>query len=330
MGALFLGRLFDRLPGHPVMAVVLSLMAILMALVPLSPSITLLAIALFLLGVAEGTLDVGSNALLILIHPSNLGPWMNGLHLFFGIGAFLSPLIVARALLIDQTIAWPYWILAASVVPVAIWIATIESPPIPHRQTSRPANSSNGDRTTILLVAALLFVAVGAEVGFGNWIYTYSLERGLADQTTAAYLTSAFWGAFTVGRLLGIPIASRVHPGTILVGDVIGCAAGAFLILIFPDSSAMAWAGTILGGLAVASMFATIFSLADQRIRITGRVTGWFFVGSSAGGMSIPWVIGQFFETTGPQIVPCVVLAVLFSGLVIYFVFRSRPVLDRS
>ena len=202
-------------------------------------------------------------------------------------------------------------------MPSQARVATIESPSVPRRQTSRPANSSNGDRTTISLVAALLFVAVGAEVGFGNWIYTYSLERGLADHATAAYLTSAFWGAFTVGRLLGIPIASRFEPGTIMVGDIIGCAAGALLILIFPDSGAMVWTGTILGGLAVASMFATILSLADQRIRITGRVTGWFFIGSSTGGMSIPWIIGQFFETTGPQIMPCAVLAVLLAGLVV-------------
>ena len=42
-------------------------------------------------------------------------------------------------------------------------------------------------------------------------------------------------------------------------------------------------------------------SPAVRRMRITGRVTGWFFVGASVGGMTLPWVIGQFFESVGPR-----------------------------
>lgn len=34
---------------------------------------------------------------------------------------------------------------------------------------------------------------------------------------------------------------------------------------------------------------------------ITGRVTGWFFVGASAGGMTLPWLIGQLFDSIGPR-----------------------------
>jgi fucose permease len=323
-GALFLGRLFDRLPGHPMMAALLTTMAIMMALVPLSASIALLVIVFWLLGTAEGGLDVGANTLLIRLFPENLGPWMNGLHLFFGIGAFVSPLIVARAFLIDGTIAWPYWILAASVVPVAFWVATIKSPEIPRQPTRRSDKISSGDRTTILLIATLLFAVVGAEVGFSSWIYTYALESGLADEPTAAYLTSAFWGAFTFGRILGIPIASRFDPGNILVGDVTTCAVALLLVLVFPESSAMLWCGTILSGLAIASMFAAILTLAGRSIGITGRVAGWFFAGSSVGGMSTPWIIGQLFETTGPQIMPTVVLALLVLGLGVYALFRSQ------
>jgi MFS transporter, FHS family, Na+ dependent glucose transporter 1 len=50
-----------------------------------------------------------------------------------------------------------------------------------------------------------------------------------------------------------------------------------------------------------ASIFPSALALAQGRLRITGRVTGWFFVGASAGGMTLPWLIGQFFESVGPR-----------------------------
>jgi fucose permease len=51
----------------------------------------------------------------------------------------------------------------------------------------------------------------------------------------------------------------------------------------------------------MASIFPAALSLAQGRMRITGRVTGWFFVGASGGGMTLPWLIGQFFDAVGPR-----------------------------
>ena len=322
-GSLLLGRLFDRLPGHWLMGCLLVWVAGMMALVPLAQTILLLVGLLLLLGCAEGCLDVGATALLVRLHPRNFGPWMNGLHLCFGIGALISPLLIARAFLIDGTIDWAYWILAAMVLPVAVWNARVPAPPIPARRERADSAGSRGDRTTIALVAALLFAVVSVEIGFGNWIYTYSLESGLAEQATAAYLTSAFWSAFTFGRLVGIPIAARFGPGPIFAADAIGCSVAAGLLLLLPDSGTALWCATILAGLASASMFAAVIALAGTRLEITGRVTGWFFVGSSVSSMAIPWIIGQFFESVGPQVMPWIVLATLAAGLGVYLLFRS-------
>jgi len=37
---------------------------------------------------------------------------MNALHFFFGVGAFVSPIIVAQAILMTGDITWAYWVLA--------------------------------------------------------------------------------------------------------------------------------------------------------------------------------------------------------------------------
>ena len=38
----------------------------------------------------------------------------------------------------------------------------------------------------------------------------------------AAFLASLFWGSFTFGRVLGIPISLRFAPTQILAADLIG------------------------------------------------------------------------------------------------------------
>ena len=78
------------------------------------------------------------------------------------------------------------------------------------------------------------------------------------------------------------------------------------------------------GGLALAPLFATILAVARQRMPISGRATGWFFVGSSAGGMAIPWLIGQLIEAWGPTWVFVVVFVDAVLGLGVCFGLRWR------
>jgi FHS family Na+ dependent glucose MFS transporter 1 len=134
---------------------------------------------------------------------------------------------------------------------------------------------------------------------------------------TAAYLTSAFWGAMTLGRLLSIPLAARFEPRQVLAGDLVGCLLSALLLVLLPGRSVVTWIGTFGAGLSMASMFPTALSLAERHTRITGTVTSLFFVGGSIGGMTIPWVIGQFFESVGPRVmILAIAAAVLLDSLV--------------
>jgi fucose permease len=157
-------------------------------------------------------------------------------------------------------------------------------------------------------------------VGFGGWIYSYAEALGLATGTTAATLTSAFWGALTLGRLAGIPIAARYRPPTILLADLVGCLLSVGLILALPSSRTALWVGTIAVGAAMASIFPAAITLAGNRMRVTGRTTAWFLIGSSIGSMTVPWLIGQLFEPVGPQVTMWAILATLAADLVVLVV----------
>jgi FHS family Na+ dependent glucose MFS transporter 1 len=326
-GSFFGGRLYDLVPGHPLMVVMLLLLAAMLALVPLAPALWMLAAAWLLLGIGGGALDVGGNTLIVWVHGREVGPFMNALHFFFGVGSFLTPVIVAAALSLSGSINAAFWILAVLMLPVALWLSRLSSPvppPNARAQThgggsaTEPAQPGTGRGKIVLLIALLLLFYVGAEAAFGGWIYTYAVTLDLSDDTTAAYLTSAFWGALTVGRLVAIPVAMRYRPRTILLADLLGCLASVGLILVWRSSPVAVWVGALGLGFSMASIFPTAVTLAERRIPITGAVTGWFLVASSIGAMSVPWLIGQLFEPVGPQIAMTIILVDLVGALVAF------------
>jgi FHS family Na+ dependent glucose MFS transporter 1 len=320
------GRLYDRtrMPGHRLMAAMLGAMAVMMCLIPLIPLLWLLTAAVLMLGWAEATLDVGGNTLLVWVHGRRVGPYMNALHFAWGVGAFVAPVFVAQAILRSGDITWAYWGLALLMVPPAIWLLRVPSPVMPQAAPEETARQVAG--RLLLLVVVFFYLFVGAEASMGGWVATYGIARGLTP-ATAAYLASAFWGSFTLARALSIPMA-RLRPSAVLFGDLAACVAGALSLVLWPDSMAVLWLGPIVFGFGMAAIFPTAVTLAGSMMPITGRVTGWFFVGSSLGGMTIPWLIGQLFQPVGPESVPLVVACatLLAAGVLVVLLAYARHI----
>lgn len=296
--ALLGSRLYDRFPGHPLLIIALGLVALMMALIPLVPLLWLLATLFLFMGLIEGMIDVGGNTLIVWLHRDKVGPFMNGMHFAFGIGAFIAPLIISQSLLYSGGIAWGYWVIALLILPVALFFFWLPSP-IPEKLADGAATQSS-QAMLVGLIALFFCLYVGIEASFGGWIATYAVALGLAPEATAGYLTSAFWVALTLGRLLSVPIATRLRPRTILLMDLLGGLVSLVVLLLWPASLTMVWIGALGLGLSIASAFPTTLALAERNMTVTGGTTGWFFVGASLGGMSIPWLVGQLFESINP------------------------------
>lgn len=309
LGSLQSGRWYDHLPGHAVLAAGLLLMAMTMVLTPLMSFLATLTAAILALGVADGMVDVGSNTLLVWVYRDKVGPWMNGLHFFFGLGALLAPVVVAQAMAIRGDMTCAYWALAVLMLPGAFWLLRLPSPTV--SRGAHEGSAVQGNQVLVVLIALFMALYVGAEVGFGGWIFSYAVARNLSDAPGAAYLTAAFWGALTVGRLLAVPRAMRMRPSTIVLGDLVGCLVSVGMMMLSAHSVITLWLGTCGLGLCMASIFPTTLVFAERRLVMTGRVTSWFLVGASMGGMSLPWLIGQLFELMGPRVLLSTIMAAL-------------------
>lgn len=134
----------------------------------------------------------------------------------------------------------------------------------------------------------------------------------------AGYLTAAFWGAFTVGRLLGIPVSSRVRSRIIMLINLIGCLISLGLLLTWSNYMIPLWLGTMGLGFFMASIFPTMLTYSEHRMRLTGRVSGIIFGAAAFGGMTIPFLVGQVFVVGGPRGTITVIFFDLLLALVLF------------
>ncbi|HEX7433982.1 MAG TPA: MFS transporter [Anaerolineaceae bacterium] len=329
LGSIMGGRLYDRVPGHPLLVSVVLLSALVMFVIPIVPLLWVLAVVLFIQGMASGMLDVGINTLLVWVHRDEMGPFMNGLHFFFGIGTFVSPIIIAQAVLLSGDIYWAYWALGLIMLPAIILLIRLPSPkPI---VTTGSAPLQPALPLLIALLSLFDFCYVGSEVSFGGWIFTYATRLHFAPDSVAAYLTSGFWGAFTVGRLISIPLAAKFPARRILLVDLLLAMVGLLIIQLIPGSYVALWAGTLVVGLGMASIFPTVIALAESFMTITSWVTSWLFVGSSLGAMAMPWIIGQLFDSVGPFVTMISISTGLVLDLVLWvFMTAYEKRLEKS
>lgn len=322
-GAFFGGWLYDRLPGHRVMAAAVALMALMLALTPVFAWLGLLIGVIVLLGFSGALLNVGGNTMLVWRYSHRSAPYLNGLHFSFALGAFIAPLVLAQALIWTGGIRWGFWLLALSMVPLAVYLAALPGSPALAGQR-RSGDERPADMPFVLLVCLFFCIYLGAELSFGGWIYSYALAMGLASPTSAAYVTSAFFGAITLGRLAAILLAAHFRPRAILLANLSLGLAAASLLLLRPASSPALWLGVIASGWAAAPILPTVLALAERRTPLSGKVTGWFFMAGGVGSLIFPWLTGQLFTLIHPLTMPGLIVTNLAASLLLLLLMARR------
>lgn len=323
LGSWLIGRWYDRSAGHPLLALSLLALAALTAVVPTINLLGPLCLLFALLGLAAASINVGGNALIVLVHGERARPFISALHFAFGLGGLLAPLLVAQFVHRPHSLHITYWLLALlGLLPA---LCTILSPS-PILQTPAQLQATPAAPLPILALFVLFsFLQIGAEASLMGWLTPYAARHGMDDRA-AALISSAFWAAFTIGRLATIWLTTRYNALPLMVAGLCATALAASGMLVLPISPAVLWLGAMGLGLAIAPVFPNTFGYAQHRLGLTGKVMGFFLVGSSAGAMFWPWLIGQLIEPYGPQAMIWVVLLVLLGALVTIGALIARPV----
>ncbi len=212
------------------------------------------------LGLGAGCVDAALNNYVALHYKAK---HMNWLHCFWGVGAAIGPIIMARQLANGES--WNSGYFAVGSIQMALVLVLLLSIPLWIRR-SATLPGDHGDTKagfkTLLRIAGLkqalvvFFCYCSVEATFGLWGASYLVFARHLEPETAARLVSIYYVGITVGRFASGFIAGHLtNKQLVYLGQ--GIIVLGLLVLLLPFDAALL-PGFLLIGLGCAPIFPSL------------------------------------------------------------------------
>jgi fucose permease len=303
---IFAGPLTDRFGQNLIFIISMVLFAAGVIGFTTARSLPLMLGLVFIAGMGQGGLDLGANLIVSAAFPKNNTAYLNLLHFFFGFGAFAGPALVGFAMRSTGSGKIIQWIAAGIFIFMAGITLIIQHSikKVPGgTPESAPSSQGMGVYLSPLLwvMGGLLLVYVGIEYGLGSWATRYmNITTGMAKQN-GALVTSAYWGALTLGRLAGSAASRRLSRLQLLSIALIGSMLGVVGVALSMEKTILtiffiAWTGFSFGTVYPTSMALVVAAFPESQ----GKSVGVLAAMGSIGGLLLPWMEGVLLEKVSP------------------------------
>ncbi len=293
IAVLIVGPLTDML-GYRIIAIVgFALGGICVWLLASALSYRSALIACLLLGIAAMCVNTVGNVLgpTVLFDGQDPARASNLLNVFFGLGAFLTPLILATllgAMGYKKTVGLIGTVLF---IPI-IYSLFAELPDPPEGFVITQAFSLLGN-PAVLLGGLALFCYIALESSMAGFVTTYLKSHEFSDEK-AGTLLSGFWICLMLARLVAAITLTGIDPA-VVVPVLAVTAAIAIGVMVTAQSPVMGAAGTLLAGFALGPIFPTLIGVTYMKAGTTsGSVFGLIFAIGLFGGIIVPTLIGKY------------------------------------
>jgi fucose permease len=180
--------------------------------------------------------------------------------------------------------------------------------------TPGPQPAATTRRRGLVALAGLGYLLyVACEASVAGWIPAQLASVGYRT-SFAAGVTSGFWAAMTVGRLLVVPV-SRVVPARRIV---LAACVLLLAVLTLTALPAAAPAAYVAAGLAAAPVFPVGLAWVGAAFPGQRHATSWALTGALVGGVIGPAVVAAVVSVAGLPAVPAV-LSALAAGTLLVF-----------
>lgn len=298
------GVLGDRYGQRPVLIAGVVLIGLSVFGLSFSPMLGLTLAFSLIWGLGFGTIDIGNNVLIAELYAERVNV-MNLLHVFFGIGAVVSPAAAGLSLELWDTAIPAVW--AGGVLMLATLPFVYRLP----RQRRTRDTGAPGDpppaafhyRVPLLwLFGLVMLVYVGIEVGIGGWAAIYLERTTTLIPSTAALATSGFWLALSASRVLIALIGGRLTPTQVLWGSTLVSAAAGLLLAATTGNATLSIAAMLLAGFGFGPVYPTIIVIVTAIFRnAPGKAASVCTILGGIGGGVIPWVQGILLDRVSPE-----------------------------
>lgn len=331
--ALFLGSIFtqlisgliiDRLGQKPVLLIGIVLMVIGLGAYNFPLSFPALMAFTVLAGLGFGAVVLGNNFLIAQAFSERSVSALNLINFFFGLGAILGPAIVSLVL---SHFGEARWVIGLDTLLYLVLVPLFYRMSFPAQKQGQESLSIKRipSLLTPLIIAlgSMVFLYVGIETGFGGWISTYMQKTTNLTVETASLVTSAFWLAFTIGRLLNTWLGLRLSAQRILLMNLTLAVLGSVIFTAGIGNQWISILGTLLIGLAFGPIYPTLIAVSSQaNLKNPGQTVSIVSALGGAGGMLIPLFQGYLIFLFGP--ISNALLAVIVILIILLLMINTR------
>ena len=183
----------------------------------------------------------------------------------------------------------------------------------------------------LILLFFFFFNAVGGELAYATYIYTFAVDKENPFSTDdAANLNTVFFACFTGGRGLGTLISKFLSTDTMILVDVLLYVASSVILLIWGyENIIILWIFSGLTGLFISILFPAGMAWANTYLDVNGMLVMVLIVGANGGALTYKYATGALFDSEGPESLMYVnfaaaVFMVIFYGIMYVATFRNR------
>lgn len=231
---------------------------------------------------------------------------MNWLHACWGLGATISPTLMAWVIRSGGTWHAGYVMVGVTYLALsAVFGLTLGRWPRAVRAEERSKPEATGGVRPLALPAVWLsllmfFTFTGMEGASAQWPFTLFTEGRGIDAAAAGAWVSVYWASMTVGRVVFGAVVQKVRPSTLVRGCMLGVWAGAAAIWWAP-LPAVGFAGLALTGFCLAPLFPVLTSTTPQRLGVSraAHVIGYQMTAVQLGLSLIPALGGVLSRRLG-------------------------------
>ncbi len=326
---IFCGLFGDRLNKKGFIAIGIGLFTVTLLGVGTAPSFGLLMAIFFVFGIGTRIFDTLSNALMSDIHGEKRSLYLNLLHTFFGIGAFLGPLFVYY--LTDSGVSWNKTFLYLGFASIVIFVSYLAvlmtgSKKSGGEDVNSPEKSIGlyalFTRPLMWILGLIIFIHMGVQGVLNTWMPLFADSSMDSNAFMSSFALSSFW----IGIILSRSLVSRLSErfGEIFMirwGGLLSLAV--FIPALFLGDALLLILGTGFLGLFIGFTIPYVMSIG----------CGWYPEKSAAvtsmllifGYLSVavyPWVSGLLGDRFG--LIAAMIL-VIASQLVLFVVTWFLP-----
>lgn len=257
----------------------------------------------FVAGVGRAMTNLTGNALVADLHPERRGFYVGMIHVLFGMGALVGPLIGTAFLQagLDWRSVYAMIAIAQIVLSVALWLSARTVPAASLAPAARAPGQAGGamPMRPVMLVALGMAFYTASQSTVVTWYATY-VQNGLGlGASIGAWSLTSFWIGMVIGRTATMWISDRFEgKAVLLLYTGLGGIATLLTVLLHspvPIYAAMVCSGLLTGGTWPQAL-AYVYRVAPHA---TGRATGLITVANGISAIILPSLTGWVAERVG-------------------------------